>query len=68
MTIKICDCCKKPVVKDYVDEVDYDDAVEKREFYIARMNGEGVLDLCKTCYASIVNKIYLLQTAKEERE
>lgn len=62
MTIKICDCCKKPVSKDY------DDEVEAREFYVARMENGDHLDLCKTCYASIVNKIYLLQTAKEERE
>ena len=60
MTIKICDCCKKPVGKDY------DDEVERREFYVVRMENCDHLDLCKTCYASIVNEIYRLQTCREE--
>lgn len=55
MTIKICDCCKKPVGKDY------DDEVERRELYIARMNGDDVLDLCSVCYASISQEINRLR-------
>ena len=55
MTIRICDCCKKPVGKDY------DDEVERRTFYIARTENCDHLDLCVTCYASISQEINRLQ-------